>query len=163
MNFVTDRNLESNHLAAPKDSSQCDDFINPINFAFACWVVNFYLLSGRYFAPPPFFSPKNEYKPQQDPVSTMQVTGRTIYSSFLVMSYLEKGYTLDVNTGEQSTNIFVWVLVQFRHGDDEQTNNRVILVQACSWPIRRQSFAINQQLWLWKLFSVVDSVSLDTL
>ena len=32
------------------------------------------------------------------------------------------------------------VLGHFRHGD-KQTTNQVILVQACSWPVRRQSFA----------------------
>ena len=41
---------------------------------------------------------------------------------------------------------FSYVLGHFRHSDNrtnEQPNNRVILVQACSWPVRRQSFAIN--------------------
>ena len=33
---------------------------------------------------------------KQDPVSTMQKTGWTIHSSFLVLSGLEKGFTLDV-------------------------------------------------------------------
>ena len=40
---------------------------------------------------------------------------------------------------------FSCVLGNFRHGDKQPTkqpNNQVILVQACSWPVRRQSFAI---------------------
>ena len=56
---------------------------------------------------------------------------------------LEKGFTLDVITRAQSTSISMcngpfsacW-------HPTEQTNNQVSLVQACSWPVRRKSFAI---------------------
>ena len=40
---------------------------------------------------------------KQDPVSTMQRTGWTDQSSFLVLSILEKGFTLDVITRGQET------------------------------------------------------------
>ena len=55
----------------------------------------------------------------------------------------------------RSQQLFFCVFSHFRHGH-EQTNNRVILVQACSWPVRRQSFAIklvilviNWMRWMW--------------
>ena len=46
---------------------------------------------------------------KQDPVSTMQKTGWTIHSSFLVLSVLEKGFTLDVITRGQSPTIFLCI------------------------------------------------------
>ena len=52
---------------------------------------------------------------------------------------MEKGLTLDVVTRGQSTAIFLCI------GPFSawwQTINQVILVQACSWPVIRQSFAI---------------------
>ena len=46
---------------------------------------------------------------KQDPVSTLQKTGWTIHSSFMVLSGLEKGFTLDVITRGQSTTIFLCI------------------------------------------------------
>ena len=72
---------------------------------------------------------------KQDPVSTMQKTGWTIHSPFLVLFGLKKNFTLDVITRGQSTTIFLCIgpfLARWR--TTKQTNNRVILVQACSWP-----------------------------
>ena len=63
--------------------------------------------------------------------STMQKTGWTIHSSFLVLYGLEKGFTLDVTT-RGSQQPFSCVLGHLRYGDNKQTNNQVILVQACS-------------------------------
>jgi len=64
----------------------------------------------------------------------MQKTGWTIHSFFLVLSGLKKSFTWDmINLGGSQKKIFC-VLGHFRHGDkqkNEQTNNRVILVQAC--------------------------------
>ena len=53
---------------------------------------------------------------EQDPVSTMQKTGSTIRSSFLVWCSLEKGFTLDLTTRGQSTTVS-YVLGHFWHGD----------------------------------------------
>ena len=84
---------------------------------------------------------------KQHPVSTRQNAGWTSHSSFLALSGLEKGFTLDVITlalgGSQQP--FSCVLSHFWHGAErrnKQTNNQVILVQACSWPVRRQYFTI---------------------
>ena len=46
-----------------------------------------------------------EEQVKQDPVSTMQETGWAIHSSFLVLSGLEKGFTLNVITRGQSLTI----------------------------------------------------------
>ena len=46
---------------------------------------------------------------KQYPVSTMQKTGCTNHSSFLVKSGLEKGFTLDLITRGQSTTIFLCI------------------------------------------------------
>ena len=47
--------------------------------------------------------------PVQDPVSIMQKTSWNINSSFLVLSVLEKGFSLDLITKAQSTTIFVCI------------------------------------------------------
>ena len=55
---------------------------------------------------------------------------------FLVLSGLKKTFTLDVFTRGQSTNIFLCIgpfLASWQ--TNEQTNNRVIREQACSWPV----------------------------
>ena len=73
----------------------------------------------------------------------MQKTGWTIHSFFLVLSDLKKIFTLDVITRGQSITIFLCIgpfLAWWQPSN--QPNNRVTLVQACSWPVRRQSFAI---------------------
>ena len=85
---------------------------------------------------------------KQDLVTTMQKTGWTNNTSFLVLLYgVEKGFVLDVITRGQSTTTFLcigtflawwWTNKQ----TNKQTTNQVILVQACSWPVRGQSFAI---------------------
>ena len=54
-----------------------------------------------------------------------------------------KGYHLWMWSTSESEKPFPCVLGHFRHGD-EQATNRVILVQACSWSVRRQSFAISE-------------------
>ena len=60
---------------------------------------------------------------KQDPVSTMQKAGWTSHSSFLALSGLEKGFTLDVITlalgGSQLP--FSCVLGHFWHGDEQTT------------------------------------------
>ena len=74
-------------------------------------------------------------------------------SSFLVLSSPAKGITLDVIDMGQSTTIFLcigrfsawWQPIERTHEQtnkrtNEQTYNPVILVQACSWLVRRQSF-----------------------
>ena len=67
-----------------------------------------------------------------DPVSTMQKAGLTNHSSFLVLSSLEKGFTLDVITRGQSTTIFLCIGPIFGTVTYNQLTNWVILVQACS-------------------------------
>ena len=80
----------------------------------------------------------------QDPASPMQKTGLTLYfyPSFLDWYHLfcKSVSLLDVITRAQSTIIFLCVR-HFWHGGEHQTN-QVILEQACSWPVRIQSFAI---------------------
>ena len=79
-------------------------------------------------------------KEKQDQVSTRckRLTGPFIplsWSCFLVLK-LEKGFTLDVITRGQSTTILLCIgpfLAKWR--TTKQTNNRVILVQASSWPV----------------------------
>ena len=74
----------------------------------------------------------------------MQKTGWTIHSFFLVLSGLKKSFTLDVITRGQSTTIFLCIgPFSAWWQTNERTNNQMILVQACSWPVwDRQSFAI---------------------
>jgi len=70
---------------------------------------------------------------EQDPASTMQKTGWTIHSIFLVLSGPKKSFTLDVITWGQSTTIFLCIRpfsAWWRTND-----NQVILEQACSWPV----------------------------
>ena len=55
-------------------------------------------------------------KVKQDPVSTMQKTGWTNHSSFLVLYGSEKGFTLEVSL-EGSQQLFSCVLGPFWHGD----------------------------------------------
>ena len=57
---------------------------------------------------------------------------------FIPLSWCGKGFTLDVITRGQSTTIFLRI---GRMVANEQTNSQVILVQACSWSMRRQCFA----------------------
>ena len=77
---------------------------------------------------------------KQDPVSAMQKTGLANYSSFLVW----KKYHLWMWSLWDSKQPFSCV---FSLVTPKQTNERpkVILVQACSWPVRRQSFAISKK------------------
>ena len=73
---------------------------------------------------------------KQDPASTMQKTGWTINSFFLVLSGLKKSFTLVVITRGQTTTIFLCIGPFLAWWwKTKQTNNRVILVQACSWPV----------------------------
>ena len=80
----------------------------------------------------------------------MQKAGLISHSSFLVLlPGLEKGFTLDVITREQLTTVFLsigpfsaWWLT------NEHMTNQVILVQACSWPVRKKSFA--KKNWEWR-------------
>ena len=73
---------------------------------------------------------------EQDPASTMQKTCLTNDSSFLVWSGLETWKEFHL----QSTAIFLWNWPFFAWWR-RQTTKGVILEQACSWPVRRQSFA----------------------
>ena len=80
----------------------------------------------------------------------MQKTGWTNHSSFLVLSGLEKGFTLDLITSGQSTTIFLcigpflaWWLVT-----NKRTNHQVILEQACSWPVWEGSLLQFRKVWL---------------
>ena len=84
---------------------------------------------------------------KQDPVSTTQKTGWTIHSSFPVLFGLEKGFTLDVISRRQSTTIFLcFGPFSTWWKPNERTNNQVILVQACSWLVRRLSFAKKENI-----------------
>ena len=62
----------------------------------------------------------------------MQKTGWAIHSSFLVLSGLEKGDILDLITREAVNNHFTVYWAIFGMVTNEQPNNQVILVQACS-------------------------------
>ena len=74
----------------------------------------------------------NQRVQDQDPVSTMQTTGWTKYSSMDVVA-----------RGRFSDSPVCWVI--FGMVTPKQPNNGVILEQACSWPVRRQSFGTNFQ------------------
>ena len=66
----------------------------------------------------------------------MQKTGWTIHSFFLVLSGLKKSFTLDMITRGQSTTIFLCIgPFSAWWQTNDRTNNRVILVQACPWPV----------------------------
>ena len=78
---------------------------------------------------------------EQDPVSTMQKTWLADYSSFLVWSDLEKGITYGCDHYGAVSNHFPVYSAICGMVTTERTNNWVILEQACSWPVRRQSFA----------------------
>ena len=85
---------------------------------------------------------KTDQNLEQDPASTMQKTGWTIHSFFLVLSGLKKSFTLDMITRGQSTTIFLcigpfsaWSRTNKQPGDP-----------SASLPltsVRRQSFAIH--------------------
>ena len=65
------------------------------------------------------FRRQNQKPEEQDTVSTMQKTGWTIHSSFLVLPGLEKGFILwSLGDNEQP---FSCVLGHFRHGDNRTT------------------------------------------
>ena len=92
---------------------------------------------------------KCDHIKNQGPVSTMQKTGITNYSSLMILSGLEKGYHPWIWSLLGSRQPFFCVFGHFWHGDTrtiEQTNNLVILEQACSWSVRRQSVAISMHL-----------------
>ena len=60
----------------------------------------------------------------------------------------------------RSQQLFFCVFSHFRHGDKQMNNqptNRVILEQACSWPVRRQSFAIKNLNALCKIWKNVST------
>ena len=61
-----------------------------------------------------------------NPVSTMQKTGCTNYSPFLILSGLEKCFTLDMNTMGQSTSIFlfIWPFSTWNTRTNDQTNKQ---------------------------------------
>ena len=68
-----------------------------------------------------------QHQVEQDPVSSMQKTGWTIHSSFLVLSGLEKGFTLDVFTSRgQSTTISLCIgpLSAWWRQTNERTNKQ---------------------------------------
>ena len=71
----------------------------------------------------------------QNPVSTMQKTGLTNYFSFLVWSG-------PYGTFRVVNSHFSVYLAILGMATPEQPTNWVIQVQACSLPVRRQSFAI---------------------
>ena len=72
----------------------------------------------------------------QDPVSTMQKTGWTIHSFFLVLCGLKKSFTLDKITRGHSTTIFLcFGPFSAWWRTNKRTNNRVILEQAYPWPV----------------------------
>ena len=82
---------------------------------------------------------------KQDPVSTMQNTCLENYSSFLVRSRLEKGITHGCDLNGAVNNHFPVYKAIFGMVTTKRTNNWVILEQACSWPVGRQSFAIQSE------------------
>ena len=57
----------------------------------------------------PQYAARYDCKIKQDPVSTMQKTGWTIHSPFLVLFGLKKNFTLDVITRGQATTIFLCI------------------------------------------------------
>ena len=57
------------------------------------------------------FRRQNQKPEEQDTASTMQKTGWTIHSSFLVLPGLEKGFTLNMITrGELTGQTFIWIV-----------------------------------------------------
>ena len=83
------------------------------------------------------------------PLSTIQKTG-------WVWSGLEKGFTyLWMRSLGRSQNPLSCVFGHFWHGDEQtkkqtkQANNWLVQVQACSRPVRRQSFATIDELVNW--------------
>ena len=69
---------------------------------------------------------------------------------------------MDVVAWGQFSHSPVCVLSFFGMVTPKQPNNRVILEQACSWPVRRQSFAISQHLEHlgWRIYCL-DSVTME--
>ena len=64
---------------------------------------------------------------EQGPVSTMQETDSTNYSSFLVWSGLEKSFTFGCDRSQGALNSHLCVLGHFQHGDTQpkkQTNEQ---------------------------------------
>ena len=81
---------------------------------------------------------------KQDPASTMQKTGWTIHSFFLVLSGLKKSFTLDVITRGQSTTIFLcigpfsaWWRTNKQTNEQPGDPSASLLLAS----VRRQSFA----------------------
>ena len=73
----------------------------------------------------------------------MQKTGWTNHSTFLVWFGLERRFTVDVISRGQSTTIFLCIRPFLAWWHVTQPTNGVILVQVCSWPVIKQSFAKN--------------------
>ena len=77
-----------------------------------------------------------------DPASTMQKTGWTIHSFFLVLSGLKKSFTLDMITRGQSTTIFLCIgpFSAWRQTNEQPGDPSASLPLTS---VRRQSFAIS--------------------
>ena len=75
-------------------------------------------------------------------MSTTQKTRLANYSSFHSWSGLEKSFTFSFGHFGAVNSYFPLYLAIFGMVTPNRQNNQVILVQACSWPVRRQSFAI---------------------
>ena len=78
---------------------------------------------------------------KQDPVSTMQKTGWTIHSPFLVLFGLKKNFTLDVITRGQATTIFLCIgpFSAWSRTTEQPGDPRASLLLTS---VRRQSFAM---------------------
>ena len=90
---------------------------------------------------------------------TQAINGETRPSVISAKDWIDLSWTglvwkrvspMDGMTGGSQHPLFC-VFGHYWHGDEQtnkQTKNRLILVQACSWPVRRQSFAI----WVAKIY-----------
>ena len=78
----------------------------------------------------------------------MQKTGWAIHSSFSVLSGLERVSFWMWSLGGVNNHFPVYWAI-FGVVTNEQTNNQVILVQACYWPVRR-IHSITRWLVMWK-------------
>jgi len=89
------------------------------------------------------FLMKTDQNLEQDPASTMQKTGWTIHSFFLVLSGLKKSFTLDMITRGQSTTIFLCIgpFSAWSRTNEQPGDPRASLPLTS---VRRQSFAKKQ-------------------
>ena len=148
------REIETGNVFRETCAFEVKNWIKRIHAA-GSWVLVFstYLPLSAQFNSWTMFELSINAQIEQDPALTMQKTGWTIHSFFLVLSDLKKIFTLNVITRGQSTTIFLCIgpfLASWR--TNEQSNNRVILEQACSWPVWEGSLL--QKGWRFNLKTI---------